>query len=74
MQPKLFEYFRSEKRNGFLQDCSINLINKTNGSDTTRWEEYCYAVPETVAPYKLNRKNELINTFTQFYTVFEVTM
>ena len=25
MQPELFEYFHSEKHNGFLQDCSIYL-------------------------------------------------
>ena len=30
MQPELFEHFHSEEHNGFLQDCSITLIDKTD--------------------------------------------
>ena len=55
LQPELFEHFHSEKHNGFLQDCSITLIDKTDGSDLTRREEYWRVVPKTVAPYGLNR-------------------
>ena len=32
MQPELSEHFHSEEHNGFLQDCSITLIDKTEGS------------------------------------------
>ena len=35
MQLELFEEY-----NGFLQDCSMTLIDKTDGSDPTRREEY----------------------------------
>ena len=55
MQPELFQYFHSEGHNGFLQDCNITLINKKDGSETTRREEYWCVVLKTVAPYGLNR-------------------
>ena len=55
MQPELFEHFHSEEHNGFLQDCSITLIEKTDGSDATRREEYWRVVLKTVAPDGLNR-------------------
>ena len=55
MQPKLFEHFHSEEHNGFLQDCSITLTDKTDGSNPTRREEYWRVVLKTVAPYGLNR-------------------
>ena len=40
MQLELSKYFHSEEHNGFLQDCGITLIDKTDGSDPTRREEY----------------------------------
>ena len=55
MQPELFEHFHTEEHNGFLQDCSIPLIDKTDGLDPTRWEEYWRLVLKTVARYELNR-------------------
>ena len=55
IQPELFQHFHSKGRNGFLQDCSITLINKTDGSDPTRREEYWRVMLKTVAPYGLNR-------------------
>ena len=55
MQPKLFEHFHSEEHNLFLQDCSITLTDKTDGSDPTRREEYWRVVLKTVAPYGLTR-------------------
>ena len=55
MQPELFEHFHLKKHNGFLQDSSITLIDKTDGSDPTRREEYWRVVLKTVAPYGLNR-------------------
>ena len=36
MQPELFQQFHSEEYVGFLQDCSITFIEKTNGSNHTR--------------------------------------
>ena len=55
MQPELFEHFHLEEHNGFLQDCSKTLIEKTDGSDATRREEYWRVVLKTVAPDGLNR-------------------
>ena len=40
MQADLFEYFASHGRNGFLEDCTITLIGKTDRADSTRREEY----------------------------------
>ena len=54
MQPLLFENFSSNDHNGFLEDCSITLIGKTNGSDPTRRDEYWRRVLKTVPPYGLN--------------------
>ena len=31
-QPELYEHFHSEKHNGLIQDCSITLTDKTDGS------------------------------------------
>ena len=54
MQPPVFEHFSSDGHNGFLEDCSITLIDKTDGSDHTRREEYWRRVLKTVTPYGLN--------------------
>ena len=54
MQPLVFEHFSSNDHNGFLEDCSITLIDKTDGSDPTRREEYWRRVLKTVTPYELN--------------------
>ena len=40
MQPELFEHFAADNHGCFLTDCSITLIDKTDGSDHTRREEY----------------------------------
>ena len=39
MQPELFEHFTADNHNCFLTDCSITLIDKTDGSDPRRKEE-----------------------------------
>ena len=54
MQPELFEHFAADNHNFFLTDCSIRLIDKTDGSDPTRREEYWRKVLKTVALYGLN--------------------
>ena len=54
MQPELFEHFAADNNSCFLTGCSITLINKTDGSDATRREEYWRKVSKTVAPYGLN--------------------
>ena len=53
MQPELFDHFHSEKHDGFLQDCSTTLTDKTDGSGPRRREEYWCAMLKTVAPCAL---------------------
>ena len=57
MQPLVFKYFSSNDHNGFLADCSITLIDKTDGSDPTRREKYWKTVLKAVTPYGLNTIN-----------------
>ena len=54
MQPELSEHFAVGNHSCFLTDCSITLIDKTDGSDPTKREEYWRKVLKTVAPYGLN--------------------
>ena len=54
MQPEPFELFAADNHNCFLTDFSITLIDKTDGSDPMRREEYQRKVLKTVAPYGLN--------------------
>ena len=56
MQLELFEQFHSKEHNAFLQDCSITLIDKRDGSDPIWREQYWRVVLKTVGPYGLNRK------------------
>ena len=51
MELLVFEHFYSNYRNGFLEDCSITLIGKTDGTDPTRREEYWRRVLKSVTPY-----------------------
>ena len=55
MQRIVFENFSLNDQNGFLQDCSITLIGKINGSDSTRREEHLRRVLKTVTSYGLNK-------------------
>ena len=54
MRQLVFERFSSNDHIGFLEDCSIILNDKTDGSDPTRREEYWRRVLKTVTPYGLN--------------------
>ena len=50
----VFEHCSLNDHNGFLEDCSSTLIDKTDGSDPTRREEYWRRILKTVTPYGLN--------------------
>ena len=54
MQPERLKHFATNNHNCFLSDCSITLIDNTDGSDPTIREEYWRKVLKTVAPYGLN--------------------
>ena len=53
MQADLFEHFAFNGHNGFLEDFTITLIDKTDTADPTRREEYWRRVLKTVSPYGL---------------------
>ena len=50
MQLELFQHFAADNPNCFSTDCSITMIDKTDGSDPTRREKYWRKVLKTVAP------------------------
>ena len=76
MHTLVFERFPSNDHNGFLKDCSITLIDKTDGSDPTRREEYRRRALKTVTPYGVEH-DRLIVLFEQirsFNTYFDMFM
>ena len=54
MQADLFLHFASHGHNDFLEDCTITVIDKTDGADPTRREAYWRSVLKTVSPYEMN--------------------
>ena len=54
VQAGFFERFVSHGLNGFLEDCTITLIDTTDGADPTRREQYWRRVLKTVSPYGMN--------------------
>ena len=55
MEADLFEYFASNGHNGFLEDRTITLIDKTDRADPTRRAECWSRVLKTDSPYGLNK-------------------
>ena len=53
-QEHLFEHFKSEGHSGFLGNVSITLIDKTDGKDPKRRENYWIRTLKTYAPFGLN--------------------
>ena len=54
MQENLLEHFKSEGLIGFLRNVSITLIDKTDGKDPKRRENYWMRALKTYAPFGLN--------------------
>ena len=50
----LYEHFHSEGRNGFLGYVSVSLIDKTNGFQPKKRENYWMRTLKTLAPLGLN--------------------
>ena len=61
MQEYLYSHFASEGHNGFLEDVSIALIDKTDGSDPTKRETFWMHTLKTLAPYGLNVEDGIEN-------------
>ena len=54
IQEYLYNYFESEGHIEFLDDVSITLIDKTDGFNPTKRENYWMQTLKTYAPYGLN--------------------
>ena len=54
MQQRLYEHFYSEGHNGFLDNVSINLIDKTDGFQPKKTENCWMRTPKTLAPLGLD--------------------
>ena len=54
MQEYLFEHFKSKGHSGFLPNVSLTLIDKTDGKDPKRRENYRMRTLKTYGPYGLN--------------------
>ena len=57
MQQHLLEYFYSEDHNGFLGNVSISLIDKIDGFQPKKRENYWMRTLKTLAPLGLNVEN-----------------
>ena len=49
MQEHFYEHFYSDGHNGFLEDFAITLINKPDGRDLKKWENYWMRTFKTLA-------------------------
>ena len=56
MQEYLYSHFESGGHNCFLEDVSITLIDKTDGSDPTKRETFWIHTLKTLAPIDLTLK------------------
>ena len=54
MQEHLYRHFQSDQHEGFLQDILVTLIDKTDGSEPTKRENYWMRTLRTLAPSGLN--------------------
>ena len=54
MEEHLYEHDYSENHNGFVEDVTIKLIDKTYGKDAKNRENYWMRTLETLAPVGLN--------------------
>ena len=54
MQQHLYEHFYSESHNGFLGDVSISLIDKTDGFQSNKKENYSMRTLKIRATLGLN--------------------
>ena len=53
MQQHLYEHFYSEGHNGFLENVSVSLIDKTDGFQHKKSENYWMRTLKTLAPLRL---------------------
>ena len=61
IQEHLYKHFKSERHTEFLDDISITLIDKTDGSNPTKREKYWMRTLKTFALYGLNVADSIYN-------------
>ena len=49
-----YRHFSSPDHRGFIDDVSVTLIDKTDGSDPKKQEDYWMKTLKTMAPYGLS--------------------
>ena len=54
MQENLYEHFYSDGHNGFLDEVTVALTNKSDGKDPKNTENYWVRTLKTLAPDGLN--------------------
>ena len=54
MQEHLFKHFNSMGHNGFFKNVSRTLIDKTDGKNPKKREDYCRRTLKTYWPFGLN--------------------
>ena len=61
MQEHLHRHFSSPCHRGFLNDVSGTLIDKTDGSDPKKHEDYWMKTLKTMTPYGLNIEDSVLS-------------
>ena len=59
MQEHLYKYFESEGHTEFLDDVSITLTDKKDGTHPTKRENYWMQTLTTFAPYGFNVEDSI---------------
>ena len=57
MEEHSYKQFESELHSDFLDDVSVILIGKTDGSNSTKRETHWMRTMKTIGPYGLNAEN-----------------
>ena len=70
MQTDLFQHFVPHGHNVFLEDCTITLIDKTDGVDPTRRGEYRRRVMKTVSLYRWNTAAQKFHILARLLHIF----
>ena len=61
MQQHLYEQFYTEGHNGFLGNVSISLLDKTDGFQPKKSENYWMRTLKTIAPLGLNAESAILH-------------
>ena len=64
LQEHLFKHFNSMGHNGFLSNVSITLIDKTNGKNPKKIEDYWRRTLKTYSPFGLNVEDCLTTEYS----------